>query len=148
MIRVPEHESYILVGAIIRMYKGGKMGRKPIEFDKDQIAQVEALASVLSVEQIADYFGIGKTTFYELMQRQPEISERYKKGKTKAIGNVAQRLLQQAQEGNLTAIIFYLKTQAGWKETQQVDNVLINGTDDQTIKIEFVDNDNQSSKQV
>lgn len=124
------------------------MGRKPIEFDKDQIAQVEALASVLSVEQIADYFGIGKTTFYELMQRQPEISERYKKGKTKAIGNVAQRLLQQAQEGNLTAIIFYLKTQAGWKETQQVDNVLINGTDDQTIKIEFVDNDNQSSEQV
>lgn len=124
------------------------MGRKPIEFDDKQIAQVEALASVLSVEQIADYFGIGKRTFYALMERQPEILERYKKGKAKAIGSVAQGLLQQAQSGNLTAIIFYLKTQAGWKETQQVDNVLINGTDNQTIKIEFVDNDNQSSSEV
>jgi hypothetical protein len=34
---------------------------------------------------MADYFGIGKTTFYELMKQQPGVSERYKKGKAKAI---------------------------------------------------------------
>lgn len=124
------------------------MGRKPIEFDDKQIAQVEALASVLTLEQIADYFGISRPTFNAICERQPEVFLHYKKGKVKAIGNVAQGLLQQAQSGNVTAIIFYLKTQAGWKETQQVDNVLINGTDDKTIKIEFVDNDNQSSSEV
>lgn len=98
------------------------MGRKPIEFDDKQIAQVEALASVLTLEQIADYFGISRPTFNAICERQPEVFLHYKKGKVKAIGNVAQRLLQQAQEGNLTAIIFYLKTQAGWKEVQQLDH--------------------------
>ena len=98
-----------------------KRGRKPIVFSDEQIAQVEALAAFFTVEQIADYFGIGRTTFFELMNRQPEISERYKKGRSKAIGRVAKTLVEQAAEGNMTAAIFYLKTQGGWRETQSVD---------------------------
>lgn len=94
----------------------------------EQIVQVEALAAVLSVEQIADYFGIGKTTFYRMMERSPEILERYKKGRAKAIGSVAQGLLQQARDGNMAAAIFFLKTQAGWRETQVVDNVSSDGS--------------------
>lgn len=130
------------------LFWGIKMARPQKKLDDKQIAQVEALASVLTIEQIADYFGIARNTFNAICERQPEVFAHYKKGKTKAIANVAQNLIKQAQDGNTTAIIFFLKTQAGWKETQQVDNVLINGTDDQTIKIEFVDNDNQSSEQV
>ena len=98
------------------------MARPRKNLDQEQVAQVEALAAVLSVEQIADYFGIGKTTFYEIMERQPEVSERYKKGKAKAIGSVSQGLLKQAREGNLSAAIFYLKTQAGWRETQKLEH--------------------------
>ncbi len=94
----------------------------------EQIVQVEALAAVLSVEQIADYFGIGKTTFYRMMERSPEILERYKKGRAKAIGSVAQGLLQQARDGNMAAAIFFLKTQAGWCEKQVVDNVSSDGS--------------------
>lgn len=56
------------------------------------------------------------------MERQSEVRERYKKGKAKAIGAVAQGLLQQARDGNTTAAMFYLKTQAGWRETQQIDH--------------------------
>ena len=88
----------------------------------EELSQVEALASVLTTEQIADYFGIGRTTFYEVMKRQNEVSERYKKGRAKAIGNIAKGLLQKAQGGDNTAMIFYLKTQAGWKETTIVQN--------------------------
>ena len=88
----------------------------------EELSQVEALASVLTTEQIADYFGIGRTTFYEVMKRQCEVSERYKKGRAKAIGNIAKGLLQKAQGGDNTAMIFYLKTQAGWKETTVVQN--------------------------
>ena len=32
------------------------------------------------------------------------------------------------REGNLTAAIFYLKTRAGWRETQVVDNVSSDGS--------------------
>lgn len=99
-----------------------KGGRKPITMTDEQVSQIEALGSVLSIEQIADYFGISKVTFYKIMERQPEVGLRYKKGKAKAIGSVAQGLLQQARDGNTTAAMFYLKTQAGWRETQQIDH--------------------------
>jgi hypothetical protein len=87
----------------------------------EQIIQVEALAAYLSQEQIADYLGIGKTTWYEIIKRQPEVSERYKKGKSKAIGSIAQSLIEKAKNGDTASIIFYLKTQAGWKETTKTE---------------------------
>ena len=108
--------------------KTNKGGRPRVKLSDEQIAQVEALGSVLSIEQIADYFGIGKTTFYAIMERQPEVSERYKIGKAKAIGSVAQGLLKQAREGNTSAAMFYLKTQAGWRETHNIDHTT-NGKD-------------------
>lgn len=98
--------------------QGDGGGRPPVVFDAAQTAQVEALAAVLSKGQMADYFGISETTLREVESRQPEVSDAYKRGKAKAIGNVAKNLIQQAQEGNISAAIFYLKTQAGWKETQ------------------------------
>lgn len=93
------------------------MPPKPRILNDDELAQVEALAAVLTSEQIADYFGIGRTTFYEIMDRQPSVSERYKKGRSKAIGGVGKGLLQKAMSGDTASAIFYLKTQAGWRET-------------------------------
>lgn len=107
---------------------GDKMARPQKKLDDKQIAQVEALASVLTIEQIADYFGITRNTFNAICERQPEVFAHYKKGKTKAIANVAQNLIKQAQDGNTTAIIFFLKTQAGWKETQVIDNQSSDGS--------------------
>lgn len=97
-------------------------GRKRKTLDDEQRAQVEALAAYLSQEQIADYFGIGKTTWFAMLEREPDISERYKRGKAKAIGAVAQGLLQQARNGDKVAAMFYLKTQAGWRETTAHDH--------------------------
>lgn len=97
-------------------------GRPLTVLDNEQLVQVEALAAVLTTEQIADYFGIARTTFYDIMKRDPLVSARYKKGRAKAIGNIAKGLLQKAQGGDNTAMIFYLKTQAGWKETTIVQN--------------------------
>jgi len=110
-----------------------KGGRPLTVLNDEQITKVEALASVLTTEQIADYFGIGRTTFYDIMNRQPEVSERYKKGRAKAIGNMAQSLLMQAQGGDNSAMMFYLKTQAGWKETQVTENTNIELTHEQWI---------------
>jgi IS30 family transposase len=104
------------------------MGRKAKQLTSEQKVQVEALAAYLSQEQIADYFGIGKTTWYAMMERDEEISERYKRGKAKAIGTVAQGLLQKARDGDTTSAIFYLKTQAGWRETNRLDHTSSDGT--------------------
>ncbi len=104
--------------------QGDGGGRPPVVFDAAQTAQVEALAAVLSKGQMADYFGISETTLREIEDRQPEVSDAYKRGRAKAIGNVAKNLISQAQAGNISAAIFYLKTQAGWKEDKQEERDL------------------------
>jgi len=103
--------------------QGDGGGRPLVVFDYEQIKQVEKLASVLSKGQMADYFSISETTLREIESRQPEVSDAYKKGKAKAIGNVASNLITQAQTGNVAAAIFYLKTQAGWKEDKAVATI-------------------------
>lgn len=100
------------------------MPPKARALNAEELSQVEALASVLTSEQIADYFGIGRTTFYDIMERQPEVSERYKRGRAKAVGSVAKGLLQKAQSGDNAAMMFYLKTQAGWRESHHVEQTV------------------------
>lgn len=99
--------------------QGDGGGRPAVVFDEAQTAQVEALASVLSKGQMADYFSISENTLRAVEGRQPEVSEAYKRGKAKAIGSIASGLISQAKKGNITAAIFYLKTQAGWRETKE-----------------------------
>ena len=92
------------------------MPPKARELTEEEKAQVEALASVLTSGQIADYLGVARTTFYDIMARDFSVSERYKKGRAKALGAVAQGLLKKAMAGDNTAAIFYLKTQGGWSD--------------------------------
>ena len=100
-----------------------KRGRPPKTLTNDQKSQVEALACALSQEQIADYFGIGKTTWFEMIDRDPEISERYKSGKAKVIRDIADSLITKARSGDTACMMFYLKTQAGWRETERKEIV-------------------------
>ena len=92
------------------------MGRARKKLTKEQAVQVEALAAFLTVEQIADYFGIGRRTFYDIMERDADVSARYKKGSAEAIRISAQGLMEKVRDGNITAIIFHLKTRGGWRE--------------------------------
>ncbi len=96
------------------------MSRQPFTLTDAQKAEVETLAAVLTAEQVADYFGIGRRTFYSMMERDEEIAARYKRGKAKAIGVIAQGLINKARSGDTTSMIFFLKTQAGWRETLHV----------------------------
>ena len=97
-------------------------GRPAITLSAAQKTEVETLAAVLSTEQIADYFGIGRRTFYAMMARDEEIAARYKKGKSRAIGAIAQGLIAKARGGDTASMIFYLKTQAGWRETALIEH--------------------------
>ena len=109
----------------------GQGGGPPTRvLSEDEINQVEKLAALLSIEHLADYLGVGKTTFYAIMERQPEVAERYKEGKAKAIAGVSKALLTAALNGDAVRQMFYLKTQAGWKETK-----VLEGTLEQDVKI-------------
>ena len=110
------------------MTEKNKGGRPLIVLTDEQRSELETLAAVLNVEQIADYFGISRRVFYDIMERDEEVSAQYKKGKAKAVGFVAQNLIQKARSGDLGAQIFYLKTQAGWKDTTAVEHTSPDGS--------------------
>ena len=98
-----------------------RVGGRPLTtLTEAQRAEVETLAAVLTAAQIADFLGIGRTTFFAILNRDADLSERYKRGKARAIGAVAQSLVTKARAGNVTAMIFFLKTQGGWRETVEV----------------------------
>lgn len=92
-------------------------GRPLTTLTDAQRAEMETLAAVLNAEQIADFLGIGRTTFFAIFSRDEDLSERYKRGKARAVGAVAQSLVTKARAGNVTATIFFLKTQGGWRES-------------------------------
>jgi len=103
-------------------------GRPPRVLSPEEIAQVEALAGYLSKKQIADFLGMSHVTLQKCEERQEEVSVALKRGKASQIHQVAKSLAMKAIDGNVTAAIFYLKSQAGWVEAQeaQIDKPPIN----------------------
>ena len=116
----------------------GKAGRPPKTLTDKQRAEVETLAAFLSAEQVADYFGIGRTTFFNMMERDADIAERYKRGKSKVVAKVAQGLIQKALSGDTTSAIFFLKTQARWRETERHEITGADGAPIELARIERV----------
>jgi hypothetical protein len=101
-----------------------KRGRHLIVLSDEQIAKIEELSVHLNCKQISDYFGFSEDTFYELKKRDIRVFRAYKKGKAHKIYNYAKKLENKAmgvdETGDTTSIIFYLKTQAGWTEKQEM----------------------------
>ena len=81
-----------------------------------QLTKIEELAQYTSAQKIADYLKIGRSTFYNLLKREPRALEAYNQGKAKGIVDVAKTLYAKAMEGDVTAQIFIIKTQAAWGE--------------------------------
>lgn len=108
------------------------MARPRKELTEEQIGQVEKLAAVLNQDQLADFLGMSPRTFRERMTDTPEVSAAYKRGRSHGVASVATGLLKQARDGNTTAAIFYLKTQAGWKEKDALE---ITGAEGAAIQI-------------
>jgi len=96
---------------------------KTIVLTDDQIAKVGVLAECLNLKQIADYLGIAELTFINIRKRQSEVDEAYKRGRAMAIGDIGGNLVMKAKGGDTSSQIFYLKTQAGWKDcSNEVNN--------------------------
>ena len=96
-------------------------GRPSAVLSSKQIDQVEALAAVCTKAQMAAYFGVTEKTFRAIEQRQSEVFTAYSRGRARAVVDIGSVLYQKALGGDLRAIQFYLKTQAGWTEKHALE---------------------------
>lgn len=95
---------------------GRRVGRPKWVPTEDDIAMVKELGGRLTIPQLADYFGVSDWTLKQRIKEMPELDHAYRAGKALAISDVAQNLYTKAMKGNVTAMIFYLKARAGWRE--------------------------------
>jgi hypothetical protein len=80
--------------------------------------QVEAYAAVgIPHHDIAKLIKIDTKTMLKYYEEELSI------GKAKANAQVGKKLFTQAMEGNTTAIIFWLKAQAGWKDRTETTHI-------------------------
>ncbi len=97
------------------------------------LKKVEQVASRgLSNEQTALALGISPRTLYNRKRDSAEFAEAMKKGKAKGIDKVASALMKKIMGGDTTAMIFFLKTQGGWKETTRQEVTGADGAPIQT----------------
>jgi transcriptional regulator with XRE-family HTH domain len=92
------------------------------------LAKVESLAANgLTQEQIASALGISETTLHQRKRDSADFAAAIKRGKAKGIALVTNKLMESIKGGNMTGMIFFLKTQAGWKETNVQEHTGANG---------------------
>ena len=74
----------------------------------------------LTVAQIASCLGISETTLYKKQNEYAEFMDAIKKGRAEGINQVSNALFEKATQGNVTAMIYYLKTRdrENWGENQ------------------------------
>jgi hypothetical protein len=110
--------------------KTGK-GRPPHLPNADTRIKVYTLSTVgTRHEDIASVLGISHDTLVKYYKEELD------KGRIEANASVAETLFKQAKEGNTTAMIFWLKSRAKWKETSQHE---ISGNPDGTpVEVKIV----------
>tara|TARA_B110000879_G_scaffold177502_1_gene232066 strand:+ start:579 stop:932 length:354 start_codon:yes stop_codon:yes gene_type:complete len=74
----------------------------------------------LTVSQIADCLGISESTLYGKQNEYKEFMDAIKKGRAEALNSVSNALFEKATQGNVTAMIYYLKVRdrTNWGENQ------------------------------
>tara|TARA_Y100001973_G_C5159100_1_gene312501 strand:+ start:26 stop:367 length:342 start_codon:yes stop_codon:yes gene_type:complete len=106
------------------------VGRPPHQPTQEKETMVRTLAAVgVTHEDIATKLDISADTLTKYYKKQ--LSD----GRIDANAQIARGLFDQAKNGNTAAAMFWLKTRAGWKETNINE---ITGTDGQPVSIKIV----------
>lgn len=96
-------------------------GRPRKEVEAKDLRIVEDMAGRgATLDDIACVIGVSPSTLDRWL-KLPEVEQAYRRGRIQAKDTVASRLFDLANEGDVTAIIFYLKAQAGWSDRPKED---------------------------
>lgn len=97
-------------------------GRNKIELDLVEVEQLSAQG--LNEQQVADALGIHQATLARRKKASASFADALKKGKARGVKEVTNFLFEQAEGGNTSAAIFFLKNRAGWTDkTEQTHGV-------------------------
>ncbi len=88
--------------------KLGAKDHKPTDENRRLVKMLAAVGA--RVDDIGTKLGISHDTVLKYYRQELE------EGRIDANAQVAQTLFQQAKSGNIAAMIFWMKTRAGWKE--------------------------------
>lgn len=120
--------------------KKNKGGRPPVILTDEQKKKVRDLASICTTQQIADYLSVSRPVFFDILNRDEEVSLLYKKGRAEGHNFVAGKLMERIQNNDTTATIFYLKTQSRWKEAKDEEEI-----QDKELKITIEVKENENT---
>jgi transposase len=96
-----------------------KRGRPAKQITPETIAKIEKLAGLgCRLEEIAIACDVSTSTL-ERWKQKAEVKTAYEKGRIHAKEEIAQRLYDLALSGDVAALIFWLKAQAGWTDKPQ-----------------------------
>lgn len=99
--------------------KAGRPKGTGIKIDYERLRNLAARG--LNKVQIALCLGISRATLFNHLDNDEAFEEAYAKGKAEGIAAVAARLLKAIEGGDTQAMMFYLRTQAGWKERSVIE---------------------------
>lgn len=100
---------------------GGRIGNPPHVPTDELRLQVKTLAKVTSKEAIAATIGVSVATLHR--HYRAELDD----GLNEAVATVGAKLLGKALEGNLTAMIFFLKTRGKGAYSQRIEHTGADG---------------------
>ncbi|MBL0233222.1 MAG: hypothetical protein IPQ08_06115 [Chitinophagaceae bacterium] len=88
-----------------------------------EIEQIKTMSGLgLTQRQIGLILKMPLATFETVMRRDPRVRPALEEGVAIALKNVTQTAYQMAISGKVPAMtMFYLKTRAGWRETQAIE---------------------------
>ena len=95
-----------------------KSKRNPIVFDYDKVERLAGLG--LSQAKIAIALGCSDRTISNRLNDDTEFANAYARGRASREVIVADKLAENCDNGDTSAIKFYLQAVAGWKERQDV----------------------------
>ena len=87
------------------------------------------------MSQAAKKIGVDRTTPYKWMREDDDYNDRVKELLNVSLDFVEGKLFEAIQDGNITAIIFYLKTKG--KVRGYVERHELAGVDDKELKVEI-----------
>lgn len=97
-------------------------GRPRLQYDPEIAKQVQAMSQYgTPQEEIAELVGISLIPLRRIYKKELE------KGRNVAKLSVRKKLYEICMEGNVTALIFYAKTQLGWREKDGKEDQAVQG---------------------